>query len=31
VAGEKLLPNGRLLQQVSGAALILWGGTKILL
>lgn len=31
VAGEKLLPNGRLLQQVSGAALILWGVTKILL
>jgi predicted metal-binding membrane protein len=31
VAGEKLLPNGRLLQQVSGAALLLWGGTKILL
>jgi predicted metal-binding membrane protein len=31
VAGEKLLPNGRLVQQVSGAAIILWGISKALM
>jgi predicted metal-binding membrane protein len=30
VAGEKLLPNGRSAQQVSGIALILWGVSKTL-
>jgi len=30
VAGEKLLPNGRLVQQVSGIAIILWGVSRTL-
>jgi predicted metal-binding membrane protein len=31
IAAEKLLPNGRLLQQASGIALILWGFSKTLM